>query len=155
VAASFDVTRGDRDEAERELSEIVRWRREHQPGGQNAGSVFVNPIPGQLAAGQLIDELGMRGLRIGSAEVSTKHANFIQADPDGLAADVFALIEYVRAAVLESSGVLLRSEIRLVGFTGAEDLAGGDLAGSDAASGGAAGGDSAGGDSASTAGGAP
>ena len=70
------------------LAEIVRWRREHQPGGQNAGSVFVNPVPGELSAGEVIDSLGLRGLRIGTAEVSPKHANFIQADEGGSADDV-------------------------------------------------------------------
>jgi UDP-N-acetylmuramate dehydrogenase len=62
-----------------QIDEIVRWRREHQPGGQNAGSVFVNP-PGD-AAGRLIEAAGCKGLRIGGAQVSTKHANFFVADP--------------------------------------------------------------------------
>ncbi|MDQ1423759.1 MAG: UDP-N-acetylmuramate dehydrogenase, partial [Acidimicrobiaceae bacterium] len=80
LEASFGLAPGDRDASERELADIVRWRREHQPGGQNCGSVFVNPVPGQLAAGELIDSLGLRGLRLGTAHVSLKHANFIQAD---------------------------------------------------------------------------
>ena len=65
--------------AEAELAEIVRVAPgEHQPGGPNAGSVFTNP-PGD-SAGRLIDAAGGKGLRLGTAEVSTKHANFIQAD---------------------------------------------------------------------------
>lgn len=116
VRARFQLAAGDRARSEAELAEIVRWRREHQPGGQNAGSVFVNPVPGVLAAAQLIDGLGLRGFRIGTAEVSTKHANFIQADDGGRAADVRAVIEHVRAAVLEHEGIALRSEVRLVGF---------------------------------------
>lgn len=107
---------GDTDAAEATLAEIVRWRREHQPGGQNAGSVFVNPIPGQLAAAQLIDKLGLRGFRIGGASVSEKHANFIQAGEGCTAADVRAVIEHVRAEVQRSVGVELRSEVTLVGF---------------------------------------
>ena len=95
---------------------IVRWRREHQPGGQNCGSVFVNPVPGALSAGALIDGLGLRGFRIGSAHVSEKHANFIQASEGGSAADVRAVIEAVRARVAEATGIVLRSEVRLVGF---------------------------------------
>ena len=63
------------------IAEIVRWRRANQPGGRNAGSVFTNP-PGD-SAGRLIDACGLKGFRIGTAEVSTKHANFIQADPGG------------------------------------------------------------------------
>mgnify|MGYP003329510130 CR=1 FL=1 len=116
ISARFGLRPGDVAACEAEIAEIVRWRREHQPGGQNAGSVFVNPIPGELAAGQVIDELGLRGLRIGSAYVSEKHANFIQADPDGRAADVKAVIDAVRERVRRERGIELRSEIRLVGF---------------------------------------
>lgn len=116
VRARFRLAAGDRAASEREIAEIVRWRREHQPGGQNAGSVFVNPIPGQLAAGELVDDLGLRGFRIGTAHVSDKHANFIQADDGGRAADVRAVIEHVRARVAAEHGITLRSEVRLVGF---------------------------------------
>ena len=116
LTARFRVEPAERENVERELAEIVRWRREHQPGGQNAGSVFVNPIPGQLSAGEVIDGLGLRGFRIGSAHVSEKHANFIQADEHGCAADVRAVMEAVRTRVLVATGMLLRSEIRLVGF---------------------------------------
>ena len=116
VSARFRLGVGDAATCEAEIAEIVRWRREHQPGGQNAGSVFVNPLPGKLAAGQVIDELGLRGFRIGSAHVSEKHANFIQSDPGGTAADVKAVIDAVRERVLLERGIDLRSEIRLVGF---------------------------------------
>ncbi len=119
--ARFALDHGDPASSEHEINEIVRWRREHQPGGQNAGSVFVNPIPGQLAAAELIDGLGLRGLRLGSAQVSEKHANFIQADPGGSASDVRALIESVRARVLDAHGIALRSEVRLVGFADDHD----------------------------------
>ena len=116
VSARLALRVGDPEESRRALEEIVKWRREHQPGGQNAGSVFVNPIPGELAAGELIDRAGLRGVRIGSAEVSTKHANFIQADDGGRADDVRALIDHVRHEVHRRFGIELRSEIRLVGF---------------------------------------
>jgi UDP-N-acetylmuramate dehydrogenase len=121
VGATFAVAHGDRETAEAELSEIVRWRREHQPGGQNCGSVFVNPIPGQLAAGQLIDELGLRGFRISTAFVSDKHANFIQGTEGGRATDVRAVMEEVRRRVQADKGFLLRSEVRLVGFDDVDD----------------------------------
>jgi UDP-N-acetylmuramate dehydrogenase len=121
VSARFELAHGDREESEATLAEIVRWRREHQPGGQNAGSVFVNPIPGELSAGELIDSLDLRGLRIGSAEVSPKHANFIQADEGGRADDVRALMAAVRARVLEERGIALRSEIRQIGFDERDD----------------------------------
>ncbi|HVC66260.1 MAG TPA: UDP-N-acetylmuramate dehydrogenase, partial [Acidimicrobiales bacterium] len=97
-----------------QIAEIVRWRREHQPGGSNAGSVFTNP-PGD-SAGRLIDEAGLRGHRLGSAEVSPKHANFIQADSGGSAADVRRLIEDVQRRVRERFGVELATEVRMIGF---------------------------------------
>lgn len=96
------------------IDEIVRWRREHQPGGQNAGSVFTNP-PGD-AAGRLIEAAGCKGLRLGGAVVSEKHANFFVADPGSAAADVYALIELVQRRVEESCGVHLEPELRCIGF---------------------------------------
>jgi UDP-N-acetylmuramate dehydrogenase len=114
--AGLQLHAGDREVAEREIAEIVAWRREHQPGGQNAGSVFVNPVPGEVSAGALIDGAGLRGLRVGSAEVSEKHANFIQADEGGAADDVRELMRVVRRRVEESTGYSMRTEIRLIGF---------------------------------------
>jgi UDP-N-acetylmuramate dehydrogenase len=69
-------------------------------------------VPQEVAAFQV----GLRGLRVGSAHVSEKHANFIQGSEGGSADDVKALMEAVRERVLRERGVLLRSEIRLVGF---------------------------------------
>lgn len=121
VQVRLQLAPGDRETSERLISEIVAWRRANQPGGQNAGSVFVNPVPGEVSAGQLIDAAGLRGLRIGSAHVSQKHANFIQADDGGAADDVRALMRVVRERVESDSGYSLRSEIRLVGFGEGED----------------------------------
>ncbi len=124
LSATVDLEWSNSPEAsEAELQEVVRWRRENQPGGQNAGSVFVNPEPGKVSAGAVIDELGMRGLRVGSAQVSEKHANFIQADVGGSAQDVVALMAEVRRRVRDERGYVLRSEIRLVGFEDATDPA--------------------------------
>lgn len=116
LRAVLDLQLGSVDRAMAEIDEIVKWRRENQPGGQNAGSVFVNPIPHQLSAGQLVDDCGLRGMRRGTAQVSTKHANFIQADPDGLSGDVVALMLDIQRQVFDRTGWRLRSEIRLVGF---------------------------------------
>jgi UDP-N-acetylmuramate dehydrogenase len=116
IEVRLDLRRGDREASERQIAEIVRWRREHQPGGQNCGSVFVNPVPGEVTAGGLIDGLGLRGLRIGTAWVSEKHANFIQSTDGGSAADVRAVMEAVRDRVAAATGHVLRSEVRLVGF---------------------------------------
>lgn len=119
IDATLQLSVGDRERSERELDDVVRWRREHQPGGRNAGSVFVNPIPGELSAGELIDRVGLRGMVLGTASVSAKHANFIQGSDGGTAKDVVALIELVRERVLRETGFALRSEVRLVGFAGA------------------------------------
>jgi UDP-N-acetylmuramate dehydrogenase len=119
LSATLRLVRGDKAEGESRLAEIVKWRRENQPGGQNAGSVFVNPVSGASSAGALIDGLGLRGYRIGTAEISEKHANFIQADEDGNADDVVELMTFVRQRVAEAHGIELRSEIRLVGFSAA------------------------------------
>jgi UDP-N-acetylmuramate dehydrogenase len=116
LAVRLGLRRGDRATAEAEIADIVRWRREHQPGGQNAGSVFVNPVPFEVSAGGLIDRLGLRGFRIGTAWVSDKHANFIQAAEGGRSTDVHAVMTAVRRRVLEATGYRLRSEIRLIGF---------------------------------------
>ena len=105
-----------------EIAAIVAWRREHQPGGRNAGSVFVNPASGEGSSGALIDSCGLRGAAIGGATVSEKHANFVQAGPGASAADVLALMKLVQERVLTATGQRLASETRLVGFS-TEDTA--------------------------------
>jgi len=114
LEASFRLRPGDADAAAAEIGEIVRWRREHQPGGQNAGSVFTNP-PGD-SAGRLLDQAGCHGMREGSASVSDRHANFVQAEPGGSADDVRRLVLRMRDRVAEATGVVLEPELRLVGF---------------------------------------
>jgi UDP-N-acetylmuramate dehydrogenase len=96
------------------LDEVVRWRREHQPGGANAGSVFRNP-PND-AAGRLIDAAGCKGLRVGGAFVSPKHANFFQADRGATAGDVHRLVDEIRRRVADQTGVWLEPELHMVGF---------------------------------------
>ncbi len=115
VEAELALAEGDRATAEAEISAIVRWRRENQPGGPNAGSVFTNP-PGD-SAGRLIDAAGLKGLRVGTAAVSDKHANFIQADGGGRADDVFALMVEIARRVEDVHGVRLHPETRMIGFT--------------------------------------
>ena len=108
------LRRGDAEESSAQLKEIVRWRREHQPGGANAGSVFRNP-PGDHA-GRLVEVSGCKGLRVGSALVSEKHANFIIADAQGSANDVYQLILEVRRRVALATGVELDCENKFIGF---------------------------------------
>ena len=117
VSAKFGLVPGPRQAGEDVLAEIVRWRRQHQPGGANCGSVFTNP-PGE-SAGRLIDESGLKGYRMGTASVSVKHANFIQVDEGGRSQDVRALINYVRATVERRTGIALHPEVRTAGFPSA------------------------------------
>ncbi len=114
LEADIRVTPGSAEVEQEAVAAIVRWRREHQPGGSNAGSVFTNPEGD--SAGRLIESAGLKGFRLGTAHVSEKHANFIQADKGGRADDVHALMEHVRVVVAERCGVTLRTEVRLLGF---------------------------------------
>jgi UDP-N-acetylmuramate dehydrogenase len=102
------------EEATAEIDEIVAWRRAHQPGGANAGSVFANPEGD--SAGRIIDAAGLKGFRVGGAVVSPKHANFFQAEPGATADDVYRLVLEVRRRVADATGVALRPELRLIGF---------------------------------------
>jgi UDP-N-acetylmuramate dehydrogenase len=123
LAAVFVGRPDDPVECDRRIDEIVRWRRAHQPGGQNAGSVFTNP-PGD-SAGRLIDACGLKGLRVGGAVVSEKHANFFAASPGASADDVLALVRLVQARVDAETGVRLEPELQLVGFAGVAEEVGG------------------------------
>ena len=112
--AEFELAEADPASSKQLISEILRWRREHQPGGQNCGSVFVNPP--EESAGALLDRLGLKGFRVGTASISDKHANFIIADRHGSADDVLRLMHAAAEAVLSQTGIELTSETALVGF---------------------------------------
>jgi UDP-N-acetylmuramate dehydrogenase len=112
--ATFRLEPADAGTIKERLDEIRRWRQAHQPLGiPSAGSVFRNPDG--TSAGKLIDEAGLKGMRIGGASVSEKHANFIVNDQKGSAADVRRLAEHVRTEVRKQHGVELRFEIEFVG----------------------------------------
>ncbi len=114
IDATFRLLPADPDTIKARLDDIRHWRQAHQPLGlPSAGSVFRNP-PGD-SAGRLIEAAGLKGLRIGGAVVSEKHANFIVNDQKGRAADVRRLAERVRAEVLARHGVDLAFEIEFVG----------------------------------------
>lgn len=101
-------------EHERTTREWLARRKATQPVGKpSAGSTFRNP-PGDFAA-RLIDSCGLKGHRVGGAEVSAMHANFILTEEGAMAADVETLIEQVRNAVRERTGVDLITEVRIVG----------------------------------------
>jgi len=88
-------------------------RKESQPRGASAGCIFKNPEGNY--AGKLIDELGIKGMRVGAAEVSPIHGNFIVNQGGARAADVLELIRRIRAKVKEESGYILEPEVLLVG----------------------------------------
>jgi UDP-N-acetylmuramate dehydrogenase len=96
------------------IRELLDKRKETQPIGEwTCGSVFTNP-PGEHAA-RLIEAAGLKGLRIGDASVSTKHANFIINHGAARAADIEALIGQVQRTVAEKHGIDLATEVRIVG----------------------------------------
>jgi UDP-N-acetylmuramate dehydrogenase len=112
--AELELSPGDPDAIAARVAELQAHRRATQPlADQNAGSVFRNP-PGDYA-GRLIEAAGLKGLRIGSAEVSRLHANFIVADRGGRASHVRRLGDHVRAAVAHTFDVELQYEIEFVG----------------------------------------
>jgi len=96
------------------MDEARRWRRDTQPLGEpNCGSVFKNPERDHAA--RLVEAAGGKGLRVGGAAVSTKHANFIVAGDGARAADVVHLIRSLQERVRERFGVELEPEVRFVG----------------------------------------
>ena len=115
LSASFRAWEGDVAQGRDELRRITRWRRDNQPGGTfNAGSVFKNP-PGDTA-GEIIDSLGLKGMKVGDVAVSTKHANFFVAGPAATSSDIRRLVVAVKDRVLEETGTNLEPEIQFVGF---------------------------------------
>ena len=112
--ATFRLSPADPATIKERLDDIRRWRQAHQPLGlPSAGSVFRNPEGD--SAGRLIDAAGLKGLRVGGAVVSEKHANFIVNDQRGTAADVRRLAERVRREVRDRTGVELEFEIEFIG----------------------------------------
>jgi len=101
-------------------SEMIQHRRQaHKVGGPNAGSVFRNPAGQQ--AWRLIDESGLRGARVGQAQVSTQHTNFIVNTGGATADEIYQLIDRVQRTVVRHTGVLLQPEVRLMGTFGEPD----------------------------------
>jgi UDP-N-acetylmuramate dehydrogenase len=114
VGAAARLEIGDEDAIRAGMEEARDWRRRTQPLAEpNCGSVFKNP-EGDHAA-RLIEAAGAKGLRLGGARVSEKHANFIVADAGASSSDVWKLIEEVRALVRSHAGVGLETEVELMG----------------------------------------
>lgn len=122
LAATFKLQGGDSEALRARAEEILEWRRTRHPSGATMGSTFKNP-PGSHA-GYLIEQAGLCGYRVGGAKVSELHGNFIMNTGDATAADVWALIQHVRAEIKRRFDVDLELEIELAGDWG-EDAGGG------------------------------
>jgi UDP-N-acetylmuramate dehydrogenase len=108
---AFDEARSEEPE---QIRALLRERAEKQPLGlPSAGSVFQNPPNGH--AGELIERVGLKGLRRGGAVIADKHANFIINTGSASAADIEELIEEVRDRVKEATGIDLKPEVRIIG----------------------------------------
>jgi UDP-N-acetylmuramate dehydrogenase len=114
VGVWIQLRQGVRSDIERVVKDYLHYRRDTQPLAMaSAGCVFKNP-PGD-SAGRLIEAAGMKGARVGDAEVSMKHANFMVNRGQASAADVTALIGRVRRAIRRLTGVRLDLELKIVG----------------------------------------
>lgn len=113
AAITVKLERDDPGALAEEARALTRRRVTSQPGGRNAGCVFKNP--GDVPAGRLIDEAGLKGTRRGGAVVSPKHANFVVNDGGASAADVLALLDLVRERVRAAFGVELELEVKVWG----------------------------------------
>jgi UDP-N-acetylmuramate dehydrogenase len=118
LSAEFDFIPMSKEIINKNRKEILAWRREKQPlKYPNAGSVFKNPTQNlslatsRLSAGYLIDSCGLKGCRVGDAQVSELHANFIVNRGKATAEDVKALIKKITQSVKETHGVDLETEI--------------------------------------------
>lgn len=114
VAGHFALTQGDKELSLSKIREMLEKRNHSQPTGTaNCGSVFRNP-PGDFA-GRLIESCGLKGKKIGGAQVSEKHANFILNDSEAKASDIEQLILEVRSIVEQKTGVRLIPEVCIIG----------------------------------------
>ncbi len=113
LAAEFKLKNGEPSEIQATIEQFSARRKATQPPGASMGSMFKNP-PGDYA-GRLIEAAGLKGKRIGSAEISTIHGNFFINNGETRAEDVKALIELAKTTVKEHSGVDLELEVELIG----------------------------------------
>lgn len=112
--AAFRLTAGEKTAIQAKMDDLSARRREKQPLNlPSAGSTFKRPEG--YFAGALIEQAGLKGLRVGGACVSEKHAGFVVNDRNATARDVLDLIRLVQARVFEHSGVRLETEVRILG----------------------------------------
>ena len=112
LGATMELEEGDPDEIMKRTKEIWMYKRNTQPlNTKNCGCMFKNPRG--LSAGALIDQAGLKGFKVGGAEVSEKHANFIVAHPGCKADDVMKLVKIIREKVFDKNQILLESEVQI------------------------------------------
>lgn len=114
LEATFGLEPGDREAVRARANEILAWRRTRHPSGATMGSTFKNPP--NHHAGRLIERAGLKGHRVGGAQISEQHGNFFINRGDATASDVLALIEHAQAEVEGQFGVTLELEIELLGW---------------------------------------
>jgi UDP-N-acetylmuramate dehydrogenase len=115
LSASFRLPKGDKEALIRARREHILKRNTTQPLTlPNSGSMFKNP-QGMFAA-KLIEQTGLKGKRVGNAQISEKHANFIVNLGEAKASDVVTLVDLARRTVHQNTGLLLELEVKLVGF---------------------------------------
>ena len=115
LEATFELESGVKEAIGREMDDRLRRRRQSQPAGKaTCGSVFRNP--GDRSSGELIESCGLKGFRVGGAQVSEVHSNFIVNVGGASAADVVAVMRHVHDEVLTRQGVDLQPEVKLLGF---------------------------------------
>ncbi len=95
------------------MNEFSRQRWDSQPAAPSAGCIFKNPLT--IPAGKLVDELGLKGARVGGAYVSAEHGNFIVNDGTATAQNILELIELIRARARAQRGIELETEVEIVG----------------------------------------
>lgn len=116
IEIGFKLDQGDPAESTRQMEYFLAERRRRHPSLPSCGSVFRN-LPGQ-PAGQIIEQAGAKGLRIGGAEVSTQHANFIVNTGSATASDILQLIKTVQTMVKDKLACELHPEVRIIGEEG-------------------------------------
>ncbi|MCJ7661826.1 MAG: UDP-N-acetylmuramate dehydrogenase [Anaerolineales bacterium] len=113
LAAVLKLKRATTDEVQKKIQDFVAFRQRTQPPGASMGSMFKNPSGDY--AGRLIESAGLKGTKMGGAEISPRHANFFINHGDATASDIKKLIDLVRSEVGEKFGIDLELEIELVG----------------------------------------
>jgi len=113
LMATLNLQSGEPAKINAKIDEFIAYRKRTQPPGASLGSIFKNPHGDY--AGRLIESLGLKGYAVGGAQVSPVHANFFINTGKATASDYYALIQHVQKRVYEATGVMLETEIEVLG----------------------------------------